>query len=56
MKVKAKKDGFYGGKFRKEGDEFTLTAITEVAGEKLSAAKSKESIEKQFSKQWMIKL
>jgi hypothetical protein len=50
MKVKATKKGFYGGKIRKEDDEFTLIKV-EKSGERAAI-----TTEQQFSEKWMVKV
>jgi len=56
MKVKAIREGFYGGKIRRSGDVFILSQI-EVVSEsgKTDQKASKEATEAQFSKAWMVK-
>ena len=56
MKVKATREGFYGGKTRRKGDVFILSQVEALSESgKPSQRASKEATEAQFSKAWMVK-
>ena len=50
MDVISTKKGYYGGKIRNEGDEFTLQDIVTKDGDGNSV---KVPVSQQFSKKWM---
>ena len=50
MKVKAIKEGFYGGKLRRVGASFDVVKLVEIVdGKEVTIS----SVEDQFSKVWM---
>ena len=56
MKVRAIREGFYGGKTRRKGDVFLLSQVEGVSETgKPSQKATKDATEAQFSKAWMVK-
>ena len=56
MKVRAIKNGFYGGKYRYIGDVFTIVPVEGVAGPDKHRTKKVFTVEQQFSSSWMEKI
>jgi len=56
MKVRATKNGFYGGKYRYIGDVFVLVPIEGVSGPDRHRSKKTFTVDQQFSDVWMEKV
>lgn len=56
MKVRAIKNGFYGGKYRHAGEVFVLVAVEGVAGPDRHRSKKTFTVDQQFSPVWMEKV
>lgn len=56
MKVRAIKNGYYGGRYRYAGDVFTLVTVEGVGGPEKQRKRIVLKPEDQFSANWMEKL